>query len=102
MTWTHDATDFPQLGNLISDGKYQDQSLWKNLTADKCRAVYEAPYITKGYAFAVPAESFRKENEHYMNAATPVYSYSRPTQGGSLPVDTDKKAPSPTAFPLDC
>jgi len=69
MAWTKQAEDWPVLRSLISDGKYQDQALWKNLTANKCRNVYEASYITKGYAFGVPAPSWRKENHQYFNSA---------------------------------
>ncbi|KAJ4358757.1 uncharacterized protein N0V89_003341 [Didymosphaeria variabile] len=98
--WTQKAEDFPELRNMISDGQYQDQSVWKNLTADQCRDIYEAPYMMRGYAFGVPAESWRKEHKHYINRATPVYSWTRPTDGGSIPVDSDID-PSPTAFPLE-
>ncbi|KAL1591484.1 hypothetical protein SLS60_011876, partial [Paraconiothyrium brasiliense] len=98
--WTQRAEDFSELKSLISDGKYKDQSLWKNLTADQCRDEYEAAYMTRGYAFGVPAESWWKENRRYINSGTPVYSWTRPTDGGSIPVDSDLY-PSPTAFPLD-
>lgn len=46
---------------LVLDGKYQDPSLFRNLSAQECQKHYTKPFITEvGHGFAVPNEESRK------------------------------------------
>lgn len=56
------------LQGLVLDGKYQDNSIFQNLTASECQKHYTKSFITDvGHGFAVPTEEFRDNNG--LNAA---------------------------------